>query len=97
MSSTHFRPRVSTAAGPEQDLAGLKPVELGGEVEGRGAEPVRGEGRAPGHEQPHLLRVPVLGGGEQLLAELHQGRVVDRVPMLAGDSLPTQAGNLDLL
>ena len=66
-------------------------------MEGRGAEPVRGEGRAPGHEQPHLLRVPVLGGGEQLLAELHQGRVVDRVPMLAGDGLPTQAGNLDLL
>ena len=93
----HLCPGVPAAAGPQQDLAGLESVVLGGEVEGRGAQPVCGEGRPPGHEQPHLLRVPVLGGGEQLLAELHQGRVIDGVPMLAGDSFSAQARNLDLL
>ena len=95
-SLVHFGPRVSAAARPQQNLAGVKLTKLGREVKRTGSEPVRGEGRAAGHEQPHALRVSVLGAGEQLLAELHQGAVVHGVRMLTGDCLTTWTWDLDL-
>ena len=95
-SLVHLGPRVSTAPRPQQDLAGVELPELGREVERASPEPVRSEGRAPRHEQADALRVPVLGAGQQLLAELHQGAVVDGVRMLTGDGLPTWPWDLDL-
>ena len=95
-SLVHLGPGVPAAARPQQDLAGVHLAVLGRQVEGGGAQPVRGEGSTAGHQQPHPLRVPVLGAGQQLLAQLHQGAVVDGVPMLAGDRLTRGPGNLNL-
>ena len=86
-SLVHLGPRVPAAARSQQDLAGVNLAVLGSEVEGGGAEPVRGEGGTSGHQQSHPLCVSVLGASQQLLAQLHQGAVVDSVAMLAGDGL----------
>ena len=59
----------------ETYLAGGKVSVLRCQVKGRGAQPVGGEGGAPGHEPPHPLRVPIPGRSQQLLAQLNQRRL----------------------
>ena len=97
----HLGPGVSAAARPQQHLRGVHLAKLGGEVERTGAQPVGGEGSAPGHQLPDTLGVTILGGREQVPAQLHQGVVEGGVQSrmrreLTSDGLPRGSGNLDL-
>ena len=81
-SLVHLGPRIPATARSKKDLAGVHLAVLGRQVERGGTQPVRGEGGTTGHQQSHPLRVAVLRAGQELLAQLHQGTVVDSIAML---------------